>query len=491
MKNIIVILAISTLIFSCGEEFLTEEPNFFYAPESIFKNEQSAETVLRGIYITPFELETTGGVQHYQFIDASALDATRHQSLTNSWSEGRWGAGDGDLNRMWNLHYSTITRANSFLEGMALATFSEEIQNQFIAEARALRGNSYFELLKSFGGVPLVLDTKIENTSQPRASAEAVYNQALEDMTWGLNYLPPFSEQLAGRLSSGAVNGLLARVYLYDGDFANARAHAQAVISSGEHSLIQDVAKVFTADHDNMSEWMFDQGALGAFGSTYQAMIMTFPNSLNNQPMMENPSLLYGGGFRIFTVSEYLINLMDQNLDGRYIHWTWNTYVNPLTGKVTALQGGSGTFMKKFYDFNPEAQGSPGNYRLNRIDWPYLRYSDVLLMFAEAENEVNGPTVAAFDALNEVRNRAGLDDITTTELPDPDTFRKEIQDERARELFGEAGLRRYDLIRWGLYMDRVYEVNPGNSEHVETDMLFPIPSGQFDINPNLVQNPGY
>ena len=312
-----------------------------------------------------------------------------------------------------------------------------------------------------------------------------------------------------GRATSGAATGLLGKVLLYQGKWAEAKDEFAKVMNSGTYQLVDDFAHNFSEEFENNSESLFEiqmisdgNGAWGGDapgrgkGSAYQPDLA--PAGFTNQ-----------NGMRI---NEWLLDLYmdEQTVNGEIdprafttLFWDTNDSTN-YQGKVLKSRtyenksyaeafpnGNTFIFANKYLDweFNGHSGSQDGGWHGAGNNLRMLRYADVLLMFAEAEFMLNGSTQAALDAINQVRERADMAPFTSITMQD-------IEDERVKELTLER-TRYFDLLRWGKVVDRIVNNPDLKSESAGTTAYKPgreyiaIPQNEIDGNPNFVQNPGY
>jgi hypothetical protein len=385
---------------------------------------------------------------------------------------------------IWNDHYKGIVRVNEILDRIDKSNMSESFKGRIGGEAKFLRALFYFNLVRIFGDVPLV--TKVLNSIEEayaagRVEKSKVYDQIIEDLKDASDVLPPqVGSDEAGRATKGAALALLGKVYLTIHNFENAKATLEDVMNLNQYQLLPHYSDLWKVTNKNNKESVFDvQFSRSATSSTGSDFCERYTPYLY-------PYLSYystAGGYNIPT--EDLIDAYEPN-DLRKEASLKESYVSPDGSIVSGL---AGRFCIKYFDTPVQNQGSDDN-------WPVLRYADVLLMYAEALNEIgfvpNGP---AFDYLNKIRERAGLPDKTSGNTnPDlainnQETFREAVWHERRVELAFE-GQRWFDLIRTGQAI-KVLSSMKGISIK-DYQLLLPIPQSQVDINPEKIkQNPGY
>ncbi|VXD12288.1 RagB/SusD family nutrient uptake outer membrane protein [Marinoscillum sp. 108] len=399
-------------------------------------------------------------------------------------------ATEGSGDRWYKTLYQAIRRANLVINEVPNAeiVMDEELRVRIVAEARFLRGYFYSQLVQGFGAVPLVLvtDPALDLT---KTSAEEIFNQVIyPDLLHAAEFLPEKSEYSAdeaGRATKGAAKALLARLYLFNGDFVNAEKYALEVIASAQYELEPNFADAFSYDHEFGVESIFEIGALpfpfdqggNQYGNTMG--IRGTPNrgwgfgrpaypwilmmQANNDPRMDASIIFLG-----------------EVLDGVE---TGGDASTPDTTRVDGDIVEIEVYNQKIWHPGPGTNESFGHNK--RI----IRYADVLLMAAEALNENNKPAEALV-YLNEVRERARggnagiLPDITVT---DQAALRLAIENERNYELAFE-GLRFWDLVR----TNRAETVLGPLGFVKDKNELFPIPQSEVDISEGRIsQNKGY
>lgn len=375
---------------------------------------------------------------------------------------------------MWVDTYRGILAANTVLDHIGGAQMDDVLRQRLIGEARFLRALQYFNLVRTFGDVPLVLsETKSvdEGYSQPRVPKQEVYAQIVADLTDAEQKLPvSYSGSEIGRATRGAARALLGKVYLTTGDFTKAKDKLKEVMDAGTYKLLDDYAALWPVANANNAESLFEvqfkKGGTGTGSSFYN----------NFAPRNSGSSVIkvgFAGGRHLPTAD--LIAAYEPGDYRKNVSLSLG-YTDNVTGKYVA-----DPYTLKFQD-TPFTDGDADN------NWPVLRYADVLLMYAEAVNATDGPTTVAYDALNAVRKRAKL-----TALPiglSKAAFALALERERQVELAFE-GHRWFDLVRTGR---EVAVMNAHFKAPVVQDFnaVFPIPQTQIDINPSgIKQNPGY
>jgi tetratricopeptide (TPR) repeat protein len=384
----------------------------------------------------------------------------------------------------WRGHYQGIFRANVAIEGIPkVPKMDETLRGRLIGESKFLRAHFYFNLVRWFGDVPLILSplTQDQFYTQTRTPAAKVYEQIIKDLTDAIAALPEKSKYAPadlGRVTKGAARGVLAKVYLTLKDFANAEKLALEVINSGEYALLADFAKIFLPEGENSSEsvWEVQATALpdSYAGSTPWNMV---------QGVRGTPNL--GWGFNL--PSDDLVRSFERGDPRREA-----TVLE--VGEV--LPDGSA-----IVEDNKEMEGE----RYNQKAWTpqhallqdngpsnlrMLRYADILLIASEALNE-NGKTQDALRYLNQVRARArgARNVLPNVTLTDKTQLREAIWRERRSELAMEQQ-RWFDLLRTGRAATTMKAI--GKNFITGKHELFPIPSTEIALSGGaMVQNPGY
>ncbi|PWJ58068.1 putative outer membrane starch-binding protein [Dyadobacter jejuensis] len=379
----------------------------------------------------------------------------------------------------WNDSYTAIARFNTILDKIEAISMDAALKSRYIGEVKFLRAFVYFNLVRSFGDVPLVtksITNADEGYDYSRSPASEIYTQIQQDLTDAEAALPlSYSGNDIGRATKGAAKALLGKVYLTLKNYAQANTKLKEVIDSGVYEILPNYADVFTVSNKNHKESVFDiQFKSGGSGEGNP-----WPNTFAPQNS-GNAVINFGGGGNNQPTLD-LINAYEEG-DLRKDISLATSYTNA-SGQVIPDR-----YVKKYFDV-PATSGDNGN------NIPVIRYADVLLMYAEALNELayqaNGP---AFDYLNQVRTRAGLQGRSAADTPSQEAFRLAIEQERRVELAFE-GHRWYDLVR----TDRAIPVLNGKKDQInlvttltQNHLVFPIPQSQIDINKEKIQqNPGY
>ncbi len=551
MKQIFVILTlITSLAFASCDDFLNEEVRGKQNLDTYFQNEDEIQSFITGCY----QAITFGGWWNINTVwllsemcsdDGWMGNTTQSQSdyISLAHYQGT-GQSNGAISNFWQYRYKGILRCNVAIDRIPQATIlNEELKNRFIAEAHFLRAYFYFELVRNFGGVPLITGFMLPEEIQgiTRSTTEEVYKFIEDDLKAAVAVLPERSEYAStelGRATSGAARGLLGKVYLYQEKWQEAHDVLKAVIDSKEYKLMENFGDVWSVDHNNNEESLFEVQYMydGTYALGGALTVITGARSGPGdgwswgQPTanLEQAYIDAGDTERLrWTIiktgcteiagednfEEFVENSKNMALYDTYIEkygWDPECYI------ITPSEHKSARIIRKYF---VPIEKRPEVYNIDKIplDHRILRYADVLLMYAEACNELSMDADAR-TALNEVRNRVGLADVTAS----GGELRKAIRQERRLELAWEQN-RLYDIRRWtddngkkvisnlmgpdgtfvkwntdeatrdALEWDNQGEASDKGRSFIESrDMVFPIPLYEITMsNGTIEQNPGW
>ena len=375
---------------------------------------------------------------------------------------------------IWDDNYSGIRSVNAILDRIGDASIPATVKTRVAGEAQFMRGVFYFNLVRVFGRVPLVvksLKTIQEAYAIGRTDTGLVYKQIVSDLTAAEGALPlsvPAAE--VGRATRGAASAMLGKVLLTMHDYAGARDHLSKVITSAQYDLVSNYADLWDVTKKNGKESIF---ALQFIASVSAATGASFTDRWFPYQYPLFPNITTGGGYNIPTTD--LVAAYEGG-DLRKAASLKENYVNKQGVTVTGLQG---RFEYKFHDTPIKSGGTSDN-------WPVLRYADVLLMYAEALNEIGFvPGGEAVSYLNKVRHRAGLGDKA---FASQNEFRLAMEQERRVE-FAFEGHRWFDLVRTGRAIAVLGPKVTGGVTAAQ--MVLPLPQSQIDVNPGkITQNVG-
>jgi len=473
---------------SCKKDFIElHDPTKISVPD-LYSDANGLGLAVTAAYATLQDIygKGTSGTGMYLFTDVPSDNSNALVS----------GAGLGDfdlftvapenvsLATQWQALYKCIARCNAIIGRAPAISMSATLKDRYIAEAKFLRALAYFNAVRIWGGIPLVTKeiTSIdESLSYGRETVPNVYAQIEKDLSEAETVLPiTYATADLGRATNGAAKAILGKVYLTEGKFTQCKAKLAELLPKGTNAWGYDLlplySDVFLPTNELNKEIIFavryTKGGLGT-GSPF------FNWFVPNQSGSTIATVGGGSGF----------NSIMQDLYDAF------PATDPRRGFSIATYVGGGInyyYTKKYTDV-------PANANDSNNDWIVIRYADVMLMYAEAENELNGPA-GAISYVNDVRRRAygnTLNDLTALQTSSQGSMRLAIETERRLELNME-GHRWFDLLRTNRAIDVMnasftkYQTKNGavviqiSAPH---NLLFPIPLREIQINPKLTQNP--
>lgn len=482
------------LLSGCGEKFLDEKPRDLITTENFYRTEADAIQATNAAYAQL----NRGGQYNY------ALWGIGEIMSDNSFTGGG-GGGDGAeeiqldqfniptsnpmVTRLWSGSYVGIGSANLVLQKVpGIASMSEAIRKRCLGEAAFLRAKYYFDLVRAFGDVPLILTppaSPAEARAIPRTPAAQVYAQIVTDLTNAIANLPEtYSGNDLGRATKWAATGLLAKVYLTQGNMPLAAQRAREVIASGKYSLWADYGDNFKVANENGKESLFEvQFVNGLNEYTFDGLGFVGNEFFGPR----GQGLVPQGGYGFNIPEKEFVDGYETG-DKRRDVTIWKPGDAYPAGSASASQPASlpgspyGYNCKKWFvgKVNTNVWDSPLNF-------PVLRLAEVYLILAEAV----GPTAEGLEAVNKVRRRAFGLDINATSAKDftaaTPNFTAAVQRERRYELAFEDD-RWFDLKRQGKLLNNPALLAKGIKPF---NIVLPIPQAERDANPSLTQNDGY
>ena len=489
MKKIYSILLASALTLSSCADFLDVDSQGKLTEDVFFGEEEGALMSINAIY-TQLRAWDIIGFSWFAITELPGDNSdTGSVARLNQFNDFTYDASTSEINGWWEGNYKAIASCNVALDNLG-AVKNEELRVKCVAQARFFRGFFYFNLVRAFGGVPLV--TKVLQPgeyNQPRATEEAVYQQIIEDLTYAAEHLPTRQEwgaKESGRATKGTAEGLLAKVYLFRQDYANVKKYTGQVIARGEYSLHRDYRDLFNPNSYYSDEVMLaDQYLWGE----------------STERNLESEYVKWQGirgemGWGMFSPSEAL----DQAYEAGDPRRTATIFYDGET-----LEGKGEIHFKKEVPPRankktiwPTGYWNENSFAKQNCHLIFLRYADVLLMYAEACNEL-GESREALDKLEMVRARArrtvhpadmtvGLPEITET---GKEKLREIIWNERRIELALE-GHRFFDLIRADKvvpgYAEKMMKAHGKTNFSIAKHATFFIPQKQVDISQGVLKN---
>lgn len=568
MKKILNTILIATGIFaatSCG--FFDVEPQVICS-DTFYNTEKEVQYGLAGVYGVMSNEALYGNYYSQMCSNIDDLSYFNRDIGSNYLQYNRHDAGTSQIYDIWVELYQGIRNANAFMEAVVLTEFDKA--GKYFNEARFLRAYYHFLLAQAWGDVPLrkAAVTTHDKVMIANTPQHDVLKWVVSEMEECISLADVSLENSPSRVTQTTIQGILARVYLFmagksvdgvtDEDratyFAKAKGFAFDVIDSKLHKLNPDYSQIFKNmikdEYDTQyRESMWEVDFLGDRSSA---------ENWSNGRIGDVIGLQSGGNATNY--SEFKCNYAYGQYDGSLKLWDlywrtdrtdeenelptvtdvrqeWNMPPYNYAGSTNQPPYGSGLtsgeslagvdktpYVYNNASTNTDPLAAPairncGKYRrevefegvkdakrlYTTINYPLLRYSDVLLMYAEASNEISGVTTEAYDYVAAVRTRAG---VATRDMEDydKDSFRELIRNERGRELCFES-LRKYDLIRWGVYVQEMNNyknwaaderwVKNAKSDRAKNmgsfvkpmHVFLPIPSIELGVNDLLVQNP--
>ncbi len=483
MKNILILTIVALALFGCGEDFLNQKPqgqltaaNYFTEPDHAVWATNATYEQLRNYDVHVFS--------YLALTDILSDDADKGSTPSDgdfliALDNFTFDPGNIAFDVVWQGYYRGINRANVALENIPNIEMDNALQERLLAENKFLRAYFYFNLVRWYGPLPVITrPLEREEYGQVRQPEEAVYAQIIQDLEEAAMVLPvQYTAVNRGRITKGAANGMLAKVYLTRRNFTEAARVAEVVINSGRYSLLPSYSQIFTEAGENSSESLFEVQS-AAFETGGGATQFNEVQGVRGTPNL-------GWGFN--RPSDNLVASYEPGDPRREATILYPGEVLPDGSAI--VEDNPNIFnerynQKAFVSTHPGGNGNgPGNIRI-------LRYADVLLIAAEALNEL-GQTEQALTYLNMIRKRARgqsqsiLRDITVT---DRDELRGLIWRERRSELAMEQQ-RWFDITR----QMRAGEVMRAAGKMFVDGKheLLPIPQSEIDISGTLNQNPGY
>ncbi len=475
---------------SACEDALIEEPRNFLSQETVFSSESGAVAATMGIY-EPFRENDLYGWWLLGNLEFGADTMFGRGSQANASRYQLASRGIGRIGFIWRGAYNVINRANIViqqLEEKDIEGLDANEKNELIGEARFLRALAYFHLVRLFGDCPLRTQPETDQAQLaiPRSPVSDVYTQILDDLQFAENNLPNVNYR-EGRATRWSASGILAIVYLTRSQWTEAAAKAKEIMDSGLFSLLEvtepeDFQQIFGPTVVTHSEEIFSLKHARIAGLEFEPLWLMHRAGSGYS--------LGGNAFAWFGNPDSWLGDWMKEIGGPDLRTTDWMYNGPQDEQFLSVE--IPMLFKKFRDTESEL---PGN------DFPVVRYTEILMIFAEATSQANGgPTPDAYEAVNMVRRRAYGRDINTpdaeADLPaglNAEQFQEEVLLERAKEFIME-GKRWYDLLRTGKTLEVIRASGPGKAAIEEKHLKWPIPSEEIDNNEAMTQadqNPGW
>lgn len=534
MKKYIITLGCLILISttSCQRDFFDTKPLDSYSNETLWQSKSDAMAALIGVYsgwedganIVYDDTMTDNGYNQFPWEGMETVASGNASPLDTG-------------NSRWS--FTTIQRANWFIDNIDKVPlsidFDQSLKDRLKSEARFIRAYEYFILSQRYGDVPLVLHqlTPAEANSVTQSSKAEITEFIIKELTESAPLLPvSYTGADIGRITRGAALGLKARVQLFNSDWQGCIATCSALMQAPfTYSLYPDYSELFNPQNANNQEVMLDV----QYQKNDYAMWALMPLAMKSQ-----------GGWSSIVPTQALVDAYE-TINGKPIDQdpTYDPY-HPYKNRDPRLQATivtPGAFYAGAY-FNPysgtdkmgDNNASPTGYNVRKYledpsiykDGDYgvnigqtggniivMRYAEILLSYAEAKIEAGQTDASVYNAINKIRNRAGMPDVDQGIYNTQEKLRELIRRERRVELAME-GLRFYDIQRWKIGVEVLNSsvmsaplgsvdtstgeltITPGSNKEITQrhysdpkNLLLPIPQKEIDLNDNLNQNPGY
>lgn len=513
MQFLRIFLFTAVITFTGCEDFLEENPKGMVSAELLFENQETITQTLNGVY---HPLRDVYGFRNFslmfgltsddiEYVNIGQTDRTQLNNYTYTNS-------NNSIEFLFYGTYKCIVQANMILEMLPTEETIQlpaEFLDRVRAETHFLRGWAYFQLARAYKTVPLITTYENMPLYPPRGDEDEIWNLIIDDFIKGAEGLPSWesiSQQEKGRASVGAAKSALAWAYLTRAsldiarpdDMEKARAWLKDVIDNEKYGLWDDYLDAFHTDNKNGKEDIFSFQQLSTDGNF--AAFSHKDYSPRNTPDLVGR--VFGNGNFILTNALYeSFEPGDKRLNAILCgdYYLWKDTGDPAQGFHGWIVDSSRIYTteknpfdtahymphgQKWLDFNL-TDISDTKYDTN---FPLLRYSNILLLYSEVVNELDGATTEAYEGINLVRDRAGLAPVSGL---DQDQLREAIRKERYTELWGE-GVRWFDLMRWGNKLDMVKAAKPHHISGNIDPALYtyhPIHIWDTDSNENLTTYP--
>jgi hypothetical protein len=539
------LLLCAGIISSCSEEFLDRSPLDTPSPDNFFVNEKSARQANTAIY--NYWLRDADMFQRDMLIIFEGMtdNALWRQNRSASIQQERWDIipTHGPITEYWRRIYRSINACNFSIENIPIATdenFADELRDQYVAEARFMRGFNYLFLVTFYGEVPLITDflSDFSEFSNPRASKQDLYAQILEDFTFAKDNLPDkWSADYSGRPTRAAGAAYLAKALLYMGNYSGAETAARDAINVAERdgfALMDDYSAIFVEAMDQLPEMVFSFAYVensDVVGTNMTVQLNPNPTEpefkeVLNQAwgyMLPQRSLYdeYENddprrGYTMFAPGDFygIYSAKDKT----FKHLTFDEMAKDTVSVSKSYAAGDSIFWQYYWSQTGlgckkmiDNLANLGDIRNDGQDIPLLRMADLYLFLAEALAEQGNAEALVW--VNKVRSRSSVNLPARTVgdgRPGDGSFVDIVRHERRVEL-GLEGQRLFDIMRWG-NIDEIFNGPEPVKRHfywdwsgwndftkydkpnieIPKDLLWPIPQSELDTNPMIKENnPGY
>jgi starch-binding outer membrane protein, SusD/RagB family len=516
-KHLLIVLPLLVSALSCTK--LNEDPDSFVSEENYYKTVSDAESALSAIYwtlnysvLSGSSVQTPYNILYVTGQEFMADDIKMGPGATNSdvkiQSSLNHTAAALRVKEIWQQWYIGINRANIAIDKIPLITYTTSsdsaLLKQYVLEAKFLRGWFYYNLARLFGDVPLILHETTSLSSSAllvyRTPVDSVYTQIISDFTDAekLTWYYESSSSSAGRVTGAAAVAALAHLYFTRANvneadrpanvstITNRNAYLDSaiyytnkIINGGYYGLFDDYADVFAKASKYGKEHIFTaqfNSSTLVNGNSFGSRTAALGISAINGTYADEPTTDLVGKFR--------------SIDKRKaVSLTKSYTINGTTYTIDPTQNDANSYASyKYFDSDV-----PTNLSQSGINVPIIRFAEILLINAEANNELNGPNTEAYANYNLIRSRAGLPTFSDGDLT-KDQFRDSLYLDRRLEL-------NFEYHRW---FDLIREIDAdgdhilvktlkafGKAAAADKHYLYPIPQVEIDVDPNLTQNTGW
>jgi starch-binding outer membrane protein, SusD/RagB family len=484
MKTLRVAASLFSLILfaSCADSLLREDNFTDLGPTNFFRSEADANALVTAVYAVGHGLgsgdNSWGGRDAFLFGEVN----TDIMYNTDGGLEGQTRplqdfTVDGThplLRNRWNFLYLAVARANLALEAIPEIQFDADRKQRLLAEVRFLRAEAYMILFEYFGPVPLLVSSSVDPQAHPSRATEEEMIRFVEDEFRAAAQVLPLTQTDYPRATRGAALGFLTRFHLNNKKWQQAADVAQEVMGLGIYSLFRGPdgrTDLFKVEYERNSEFIYARPFISnsIISNTYLSVAAPPGYAWNNPPKTK-----FATNFKLWDSFSGSFHPEDER--GKVIL----TQFRHVNGNTVQL-GPNNARSFKFQEDPGSTAARHGN------DVPAVRYADILLMRAEALNELAGPNAESIALINQVREVARAPEIALADFSSREALRDHILQERAWE-FHTEGIRRLDLIRHGKLIEFAQQRGKAAQPF---HARYPIPQNEVDMNPNLVQNPGY
>ena len=500
-------LALVLLLDTGCKKFLEEEDPSNLTPDSYYTIPEHAEAAIAAAFSNTRFIGGGAGIfaNNFQMLEALSGTAKTETGQNTDLNNLLGLVHNGDnvfIRNWWNGLYGVIAQTNLVLQKVpGINPMNDAQKKKILGEARFLRAWSYFYLVRLFGDVPLILtpvDAASPDLYPGRVGKEQVYQQIVDDLVSAEGAGLPWTET-TGRISLGAVKALLAEVYLTmagqplnkgASHYTLAATKANEIITNGSFSLFANYHMLHDVAQENRGEQIFQiQYLVGVSDNPMQGVLLPNFKGVSRYGTEIGSTVPTNQFFNSYEVGDL------RKVDRQGFFYT--SYYDEGNG---ALKNLSAPYIFKHFDVIAHGTGGVAGTGASSLNYMNIRYAQVLLTYAEAQNEVGGPTVAAWNALNAIRTRAGLTTPLLATFTQA-TFREAVWRERWHELAYE-GITWFDMIRtkkaykestnsFVNFTGHVFADNP-NAVLADKHLLLPLPTAEMQNNPSLTpQNPGY